>query len=170
MASEADADLRRFRERIAGGIALAVVLIGCVVIILALRYTENAEVYARVKDLLQTIFPLLTFVLGYYFNKTSTEARAEKAEAVADKAVATAHTATEERKEAQAKTDQVRSEMREVKSLLQDMSETAERVVEQGPQGAPGLLGVDDQGIGQTEDPRLELRVLLARAKRALSE
>jgi len=62
--------LRRLREYVAAGIALIIIMGTVVLILYALVYTANPEQFSLVKELLQIIIPLLTFVLGYYFNKT----------------------------------------------------------------------------------------------------
>jgi len=46
--------------------------------------------YARVKDLLLFINPLLGVIIGYYFNKVSSDLRAETAEMAARTASVTA--------------------------------------------------------------------------------
>src|SRR5262245_37539536 len=88
-----DASLRRFREYVAAGIALLVVLGTFGMLIAAFWYIDSNESFARVKDLLLIVNPFLGVVIGYYFNKVSTEARAESAENTARTATASAQQA-----------------------------------------------------------------------------
>ena len=162
-----DAILRRFREYVAATIALVIILGTVVVVVFALGYTDNPDRFARVKDLLQIIVPLLTFVLGYYFNKASTEARAESAEATAKNATVNAQQATEARNKAETEAKAATSQVQEAKSALMEVGQAAEKMMAAGPAPTPGTLGVDESGE-PVEDPRLEFQVAWARAKRII--
>ncbi len=163
-----DARLRRLRELVAAGIALAIILGIVLVVIFALGYTNDSERFARAKDLLQIIVPLATFVLGYYFNKTSLETRAENAESTAKGATAHAQQATEARNLAEAEARAAKSEAEEAKSVLMEVGCTAEDVISQTPLSGPGTLNGREERADAAEDPRLKFQVAWARAKRLL--
>ena len=158
-----DPGLRRFREYVAAAIAVLVILGTIVMMIVALRYVGSSDQFARVKDLLLIVNPLLGVVIGYYFNKVSTEARAESAESTAQSATMSAQQATEARNVAEAEAQAAKSEAEEALSTLSEVSQAAEKVLSQAP--APGVLRVGEEGE-PVEDARLELQVALARAKR----
>jgi len=73
-----------FREWVAAILSIIVIL-GAFSMIAAAFYQ-----YARVKDLLLFINPLLGVIIGYYFNKVSSDLRAETAEMAARTASVTA--------------------------------------------------------------------------------
>lgn len=163
----AGSGLRRFREYVAAGIAIVIIVGTLVMMVMALRYVDSSDQFARAKDLLLIINPLLGVVIGYYFNKVSTEARAESAEATAQSAALNAQQATEARNAAEAKAQAARTEAEEAMSTLSAVSQAAEKVLSQAPATAPGVLRVGGEGE-PVEDARLELQVALARAKRVI--
>lgn len=74
---------------------IAIVLVGCLVFMIrqafqSLGSAQSDTSFDRLKDLLLFINPLVGVVIGYYFNRVSTEARAENAERTAQGATATA--------------------------------------------------------------------------------
>lgn len=160
-----DSGLRHFREYVAAGIAIVIIVGTIVMMVLALGYVDSSDQFARAKDLLLIINPLLGVVIGYYFNKVSTEARAESAEATAQSAALSAQQATEARNAAEAKAQAAKTEAEEAMSTLSAVSQAAEKVLSQAP--APGVLRVGEEGE-PVEDARLELQVALARAKRVI--
>ncbi|MBC8076388.1 MAG: hypothetical protein H7Y32_09970, partial [Chloroflexales bacterium] len=159
---------RRLRETMAAFIAGVVVLSFVVMTGLAFFYTDNNETFTRAKDLLLFINSVLGVVIGFYFNKVSTEGRAESAENTARTASANAQQAVEERAEATAQAtqataqatqatqvatqaEQARQEATqqaaqaqqqadEAVSLLGDVSASAQAVLSQ-PRPAGGVLG-----------------------------
>ncbi len=164
----ADPGLRRFREYVAAVIAVIVVLGTIVMMVIALFYVGSSDQFSRVKDMLLLVNPLLGVVIGYYFNKVSTEARAESAEMTAQSAALNAQQAAEARNVADAEAQAARIEAREAQSVLVEVSQAAEKVLSQVPAPAPGVLRVGEEGE-PVEDARLELQVALARAKRIIS-
>lgn len=160
-------DLRRFREYVAAAIAVIVVLGTVVMLITALCYVDSSDQFAHVKDLLLIINPLLGVVIGYYFNKVSTEARAESAEATAQSAALSAQQATEARNAAETEAQAAKSKAEEAVATLSAVSQAAEKVLPQVPAPAPGVLKAGEEGL-PVEDARLELQVALARAKRLI--
>ncbi len=154
-----DTTLRRLREYVAAGIALLVVLGTFGMLIASFAYIENDEAFARVKDLLLIVNPILGVVIGYYFNKTSTEARAESAESTARTATASAQQAATARDAAEVK---VQTAM----STLSDLQGAAEKMLAQSAP-ASAVLGAEEQ---PSDDARVELRVALERAKRVTGQ
>lgn len=165
---EIDVWARRLRETMAAAIAGVIVLATVGMTLLAFFYTDQNETFTRAKDLLLFINPVLGVVIGFYFNKVSTEARAESAENTARTASANAQQAVEERAEAtaqatqataqatqatqvasqaeQARQDatqqaaQAQQQANEAVSLLGDVSESAQAVLSP-PTPASGVLG-----------------------------
>ncbi len=160
-------DLRHFREYVAAAIAVIVVLGTVMMLITALRYVSSSDQFTRVKDLLLVINPLLGVVIGYYFNKVSTEARAESAEATAKSTALSAQQAATARNTAEAEAQAAKSKAEEATTILSAVSQAAEKVLPQVPAPAPGVLKAGAEGL-PVEDARLELQVALARAKRLI--
>jgi hypothetical protein len=174
--TSADPTVTRFREYIAGGLAVVIVVSTVALMIAALVYVRAAEddgAFQRVKDLLLFINPLLGVVIGYYFNKASTEARAESAEktaqvasSTAQVATATAQQAAEARDEAQAEVAEVEAVAAEQKAVLTEVSELSGRLLEQAGT-SPGTLGLE--GSSESEALMRELRAALGQARRVLA-
>jgi hypothetical protein len=156
--------LVRLREFVAAGIAITIIVGAVVMLLQAFRYIDSEE-FDRVKDLLLFINPLLGVVVGYYFSRVTTEARAEKAETAAGTAMDTAQEATEGRNQAEAEAEAAKSEAEEVTLALKDVSEAAEKMMTQAP-SAMGVLGVDAETGEQVEDASVELRMALRHARR----
>lgn len=180
-----DSSMRRFREYVAAGIAIIIVLGTVIMMIIALQVTANSESpeqFAQVKDLLLIINPLLGVVLGYYFNKVSTEARAENAEATAHNAVITAQEATKTRdvavgeaQEAKAKTEKVEASLEtahqkaeEMKGALKNMTQAAEKLM--GPSSAleMGIMGAKGLEPDPGDEAYRELRAAVEHAHRVI--
>ena len=148
--------LRVLRESIAALIALSIVIATSMMLYLAFtRYVAspdpNADKYfGRAKDLLLFINPLLGVVIGYYFNKVSTEARAEKAEAT----VATANNVAW----------QAKVEADRAKSILEEVVPAAQQVLNETSQKSPGTLSVGESSAASS-DAQAALRAALQRAK-----
>ncbi len=175
---QTDQTLRRFREYVAAGLG-AIIVIGMVImLVIAFGATDDAEEFNRIKDLLLVVNPLVGVVVGYYFNKVSTEARAENAEATAKNAVSTAEAANKAREQAQQETTQMRTDRDEaqkatedVRSALVDVTTTAELMLEETE--APMTRGLEDmpmtRGLEQPETTNSDaLRASLDRAKQYL--
>jgi hypothetical protein len=163
-----DPAIRRLREYVAAAIALIVILGTIVMMIIALGYVNSPDVdpadkFARVKDLLLFVNPILGVVIGYYLNKTTSEARAETAETTATSAMASAQDAAQARNQAEAETKEAKSETKEAKAALKEIGEAAEKMIEQTSEPAVGLLG--DEGAAPVQGARLELQMALKRAK-----
>jgi len=164
-ADESKVDLRRFREYVAAGIALVIIVGSVAMLLLAFTNLESPEAISRAKDLLLVVNPLLGVVIGYYFNKVSTEARAESAEMTASTASATAQQATEARDFAEAEAQAAQEEAQEAKTVLTDMTVASGKMLDQLPARSPGVLGGGDEPVDET---RQELRDAWVRARRLL--
>ncbi|SRR6266508_5303381 len=154
--------LRRGRELIAALLALIVVVGTAVLIAKAFRFVgvedTKDQSFQHAKDLLTIILPLLGVVLGYYFNRVSTENRAETAEKSAQTATTNAQQANEARQHAEA-------ENRETKDSLKEVSNAAEKLLK--PQDSTlDVLGETASGNSSFQQARSDLRAALNRAKR----
>jgi hypothetical protein len=161
-----DPAMSRFRERVAALIAVLVIFAAIAMLVIAFLYIGDSEKFARAKDLLLIINPVLGVVIGYYFNKVSTEARAESAESTARSATVDARRAAESRDEAEELARAARAEAQESRSRLDDLSRAAEKVLAQPP--ARGAASLAPSGTGKPiEDAWRELEAALARAKQS---
>jgi hypothetical protein len=160
-----DPVVRRLREYVSALMALIVISGTVVMVIQAFNHLGTPDEFARVKDLLLFINPLLGVVIGYYFNKVTSEARAETAETTAKSAMANAQQAAEARNVAETEAKQARSEAQEVKGALKEVGQATEKMLAQMPAPAVGVLSAEEGGE-QVEDARLELKMAWKRAKR----
>ena len=173
-----DSSLRRFREYVAACIALLVVFGTFGMLIAAFWYIDSNDSFTRVKDLLLIVNPFMGVVIGYYFNKVSTEARAESAESTAKTATANAQqavtraevaesaaqSAQADAQQASAARDAAEAKAQTAVATLSDVEQAAERVLAQ-PAAAPAVLGAEDNSSAAA-DARAALRAALDRAKR----
>jgi hypothetical protein len=161
----ADPAIRRLREYVSASMALIVIFGVVVMMIQALNHLGTPDEFARMKDLLLFVNPLLGVVIGYYFNRATSEARAETAETTAKSAMANAQQASEARNTAESEAREAKSEAKEVKTALKEVGQATEKMLAQMPAPAVGVLGAE-QGGEQGEDARLELKMAWNRAKR----
>jgi hypothetical protein len=165
--TEPDPVVRRLREFVSAGIALVIILGSVVMLIQAFNHLSSPDQFDRVKDLLLFINPLLGVVVGYYFNRATSEPRAEKAETAATAAMATAQQASEARNQAETEAEAAKGEAEEVKEALKEVDEAAEKMMAQMPAPAMGVLGVDGEpGEPAAAEARLELQMALRHARR----
>jgi hypothetical protein len=160
-----DAPLSRFREGIAALIAVVVVAASLTLLFLGFGHIGEKEQFDRAKDLLLIVNPVLGVVIGDYFNKVSTEARAENAENTARHATADLRKAAEERQQAQAVAAAAKTDAEDTRGALEDLSRAAERVLAEKPIRSAGILSGPEGGLA-ADDPRKELEEALARARR----
>ncbi len=159
--------LRRLREYVAAAIALIVILGAVVMLILAYYSGVNSpDTFARIKDLLLFINPLLGVVIGYYFNRVSTEARAESAESTARTATVTAQQAEAARNQAQETVKATTLEAQETKAALNQLVQATDKMLAAAPGTGPTTLGIDEgDGKSAAADATVNWRLALARAK-----
>jgi uncharacterized membrane protein len=98
--------------------------------------------FAKIKDLLLFINPILGVVIGYYFSKTATENVVNRAEAAADRANAQATTAVADKARAETTTNQMRSAVTDLVSAAkaQLQPETRTLSMENGGDGGATIL------------------------------
>jgi hypothetical protein len=167
--SVVDKGLRWAKELMAALIGIA--LVACLVAMLwrsfdFLGRDQTDLSFQRVKDLLLFINPLVGVVIGYYFNRVSTEARAESAERMAQGATLSAQQSESARAGAEAEAASKKAESEEAKSVLQDMIPAAETVLSQIPPPAPTVLGQAGTAAMDTlAEMRLNLQRSLERAR-----
>jgi hypothetical protein len=171
--TQTDAHLRKLREYVAAG--LAILIVGMVFVYLTISFMlidpQSKTRLEDAKDLLQMVFPLVTFVLGYYFNKVSTEARAESAESTAQTAVTTAQQATVARNEAVQQAEVANQKVDQVTEALVEVGSKAEAYMaiqaSEEPK-APGVLS--DEGVSDSDAARRELMFAWEHAKRLVDK
>jgi hypothetical protein len=163
-----DPQLRRLRERVAAGIAIALVAATIGLIAAALLQVNSDTKFALVKDLMLFVNPLVGVAVGYYFNKVTSEARAETAEAAAKDATHATGQAVQAAADAKVETNQARQQVQEVTSSLSQMVETTAPLVEQPPGRTPGVLGPEGAPAETIDD--MQLRIALARARSVLQQ
>ena len=141
------------REVVAGVLSLIVISAFVVLLTRALERTAKPEEFGPVKDLLGMITPIAGLVIGYYFSRVTSEARAERAEAAvvvhsrsASDAIAAQHEA-----EAHART---------ASGALAELSSAAEAI-----KPAPALESVQ---AGETGTARARFDLALQRANGVL--
>ena len=158
------------REYASAAIAGVIVLGTVAMMLLAFNYLSSPDEFDRIKDLLLFMNPLLGVVIGYYFNKATSEPRAESAEAAAKTAEASAQQATEARDNAEAEAEAARGEaeeakgeVEEVKTALKEVGEAAEKMVAAAP--TLKTLSVDEATGRPVVEPRLEFEMVWNRAQ-----
>ena len=158
--TQPDTLLSRAKEVIAALIALSIIVSLVVMLAKAFGVLNSEEAFRRVKDLLLFINPLVGVVIGYYFNKVSTEARAEKAEATAQTATKAAEQAETGRKEAESKINDFQAEAETARQSLKEIIPAAEELLKQTP--PPAMPEAD---AGSALGARFELQRAVERAR-----
>jgi hypothetical protein len=160
-----EAKLRVLREVVAATLALVIVgVTGVMLYIIFSRFIGPSDPAAdkqfeRAKDILLFMNPLVGVVIGYYFNKVSTEARAEKAEATVASANTNAQLAISDRNEAKA-------EAKEAKAVLNEVMPAAQEILNEGATRSPGTLGGAENAAADS-NARRTLRAALDRWQRS---
>jgi hypothetical protein len=163
--------LRWVKEAVAALIAITIVV--CLVIMLWRAFgvlkpqTTDDKTFECVKDLLLFINPLVGVVIGYYFNRVSTEARAENAERTAQGATAAALGAEAARSEAQSLAQHSQTEADAAEAALKEVIPAAQTLLVQMPATRAQFStesGIAATDAGGSADPLLEARVNLRTA------
>ena len=114
--------LHTFREYFSS--ILAFVIVGAFLLMvgftLPIAFNGTDEALTRAKDLLTLVSPFAGMVIGYYFNKATSDARAENAEQNAKEATQTAQQATLDREKV---ADLARKSEEEIKAMRTDLLE-----------------------------------------------
>lgn len=156
--------LERLREYIAGALALIIVLGLIITGYIAVQNLPNAEQFQRAKDLLLIINPFVGVVIGYYFNKVTSDARAAALQRASDAASQAALLATSDRDRAVQQAETAQTQAERMRGALTEMVTAAESSGVVAP-GKLGTLGAADPAV---LNQQVELRVALERARRAL--
>ena len=141
------------REMVAGVLSLIVISAFVVLLTRALDRTAKPDEFGPVKDLLGMINPIAGLVIGYYFSRVTSEARAERAEAAV---VVHSRSASE----AIAAQQQAESQARTASGALAELASAADAIKPAAP-----LESV--QG-GDSATTRARLELALARAHEVL--
>jgi phosphate/sulfate permease len=176
------ADPRRFVELFTAVLALVIIVGSFIMIGVAFNYINATDdQFGRAKDILLFVNPILGIVIGYYFNKVTSDARADTAEKAAQTAVNSAQQAREVRDEAVGRAQEATSMAKEIRSTLEEVTQAASEMVEQvaaaPADAASGTLSFGDLGGNGAAVPseasiktRLELQSALARAQKVLNK
>ena len=127
---------------------LAFVIVGAFLLMvgftLPVAFNGTDEALTRAKDLLTLVSPFAGMVIGYYFNKATSDARAENAEENAKVATETAQKAQIEREKAVEQAQKSEKEIKEMRTDLLEMWTAAEETVKQvpGDTGSPATRGL----------------------------
>jgi hypothetical protein len=131
--------LNTFREYFSS--ILAFVIVGAFLLMvgvtLPIAFNGNDEALTRAKDLLNFVSPFAGMVIGYYFNKATSDARSENAEQNAKEATQTAQKATIERERADELVQRTEKEKQEMRTDLLEMWTAANAMVNE----TPGIAG-----------------------------
>ncbi len=161
--------LRRFREYVTALFGMVMVIGFLVIVVISIIHSaQNEAAFGRIKDLLLIVNPFVGMVLGYYFNKTTSEARAENAEQAAQSAQAQASQATAERIHAVSEAQTAKAKEQEIENVLEDVYQAAEAVVTKPEaSAAPGVIsaGGAESAPPQTIE-QMQLERALARARK----
>ena len=116
-----DPKVQARREQVTANLAYSIIGLFAVLLIGAFFYIDDGAKFEHVKDLLSMITPIVGVVLGFYFNKASTERRAESAEEGAKAATEAARQASEERAQAQTEATQATQSLNEVSNAAGEL-------------------------------------------------
>ena len=160
-----DMSLRRLREGVTALISLLVIGGTLWLVFLAIQNVSSAtdQGFSRLKDLLLFLNPLLGVVIGYYFNKTTSEARAENAESAAKRASATATVAVQAQSKAQDEANKAQADAAEAKKTLSVLVDASEKALVQSRGGT-----LSAEGAGAANQSQVESQSALDRAKSLL--
>lgn len=161
-----DRTVARMREYIAGVLAAVIVVGAVAMMIIAVTQVTSAASdisFGRIKDLLLFINPLLGVVVGYYFNKASTEARAESAEQTAATVTNLAQQATASNERAHATAAEAQQAVAEHKQALTEVSMLSQQMLDITPPDPNVLSGPDE---ASDDGVRLRLQQAIERAQR----
>ncbi|NUM47801.1 MAG: hypothetical protein HUU38_24100 [Anaerolineales bacterium] len=124
-----------FREYFSSILALLVVgaFLAMVGFTLPVAFNGTDEALTRAKDLLTLVSPFAGMVIGYYFNKATSDARAESAEKNAQAATQTAQKAAVEKEKAESLARKSEEEIKAMRTDLLEMWGAANDMVHEMP-------------------------------------
>ena len=151
--------LAMIREIVAG--ILATVVMGLfLLLILRALYRVTGNEFTPIKELLAMVNPTVGLVIGYYFSRVTSEARAERAEASAEAAGRSALESAQARAHAEASMEGTRHRAEEARSALAELVRTVDEAKK-----VPGALEARER----PGDDAVSLEIALDRARRVLS-
>jgi hypothetical protein len=163
---ETQLSLERLREYIAGGLAFAIVVGFLLTGVIAVLNLPSAEQFQRAKDLLLVINPFVGVVIGYYFSKVSSDARAASLQRAADAASQIAIEAAKDRERAEQQAQVAKNQADQMRGALSEMV-TATETAKVAQPGNLGTLTPEQEATNAENE--IQFRVALERAKRALN-
>lgn len=159
--------LPMIREIYAGLIAVLVLGLFLAMIVRALGNVTDAATFGQVKDLLAIVNPIVGLIIGYYFSRVTSEARAEKAETAAAVSAKTATAAMEGKSQADrevaAARDAVAKSAKALESLVCAVDKT------RGTPTTEGLVPQDVESALPASATTIEIDLALDRARRVLA-
>jgi hypothetical protein len=141
-------DRMRSHDSMARFITGGVLLVGAIIIGVALylAWTGQDKAYAQVKDLLIFVNPFLGLVIGYYFQKSASDARAQNAERWAIEANAANLQSQIGLQAAQKGLSETRAALANLADAAEDMTESSVPPVM--TKGEPGALEMAAPAVG----------------------
>jgi hypothetical protein len=152
--------LATIREIFAGILATVVMGLFLLLILRALDRAAGTE-FTSIKELLAVVNPTVGLVIGYYFSRVTSEARAERAEASAAAAGRSALESVQARAHAEASLDGTRHKAEEARSALADLVGAVAAA-----KNAPGALEARER----PGDDSVSLEIALHRAQQVLRQ
>jgi hypothetical protein len=158
--SQVEIQMRQFRERVSSLLAGLIVVVAVIVLLVAvataLRTEEPGQAFTNVKDVLGFLNPLLGVILGYYFNKVSSENRAENAEKTARVAAANAQQADDERQAMWQQAQQIEQQMKQMRVFMAELTQAAQAMLDHPqPEEAVSFAIGDETAQPQADDKRV---------------
>jgi hypothetical protein len=165
-----------FREYFSSILALLVVgaFLAMVGFTLPVAFNGTDEALTRAKDLLTLVSPFTGMVIGYYFNKATSDARAEHAEQNAQVATQTAQKAVVDREKAmeiaqvsEAQAEAIRTDLLEMWTAANEMvHEIPTLAVDETPRGLTPLSGDIEAAVLESNKTMWKLQEALKRAEK----
>lgn len=156
--------LEQLREYVAAGLAFLIVLGMLVLSYIAVVNLSNQDTFQRAKDLLLIITPFVGVVIGYYFNKVTSDARAAALQRTVDDTSRVALSATADSQRAEQQAQLAQSQADRMRGALTDVV----TAVDNSGATKPGTLGTLGPGDAEATERQINLRVAMERARRAL--
>jgi hypothetical protein len=168
--SKAEIEMRQFRERVSSLLAGLIVMVALIVLLVAmivgLRDESPGQAFTNLKDVLGFLNPLLGVILGYYFNKVSSENRAENAEKTARIAAATAQEAEEARQAMWQQNQAIRQQLGLMREFMGELTAAASQMLDHAPDVAAN--GAISFSVGTDTEAPIEQEQVLRELWRAV--
>lgn len=153
------------RELFAG--ALAVLFIG-LFLLLVIKIVEeidtnNASQFTQFKEVLGIVNATVGLIVGYYFSRVTSEARAEQAEASAGTAIQTASDAQQAESKARTELQEIRQQLGVVRATMSDLVHAAAPFVDRNADTG-GAASATVHNADATTQAHFDLAVGRARA------